>query len=169
MGEADPKAVFPADLLQCAAAAARQLGDEQQPGSAEQEHAGHLRAGKGLLNQIFAQQADDHRRQRGENQPPAHAGIGFSKGLPSGYAAQEGRRDCGQILPVINQHRHQSAHLHQHIKDKSLLFREMPAEQMRHQHQMAGAGHRDELGQALDKAKDKGLQQRHGGSYIKGI
>jgi hypothetical protein len=34
---------------------------------------------------------------------------------------------------------------------------------------MAGAGHRDKLGQALDKAKDKGLQQRHGGSCIKGI
>lgn len=134
LGEADPEAVLPVDLLQGAAAAACFFCNQQQPSGAEQKQAGHFRAGKGLLNQIFAEQTDDHRRQRGENQPPAHAGIRFSKGLPPGQAAQEGRRDRGQILPVIDQHRHQRAHLHQHIKDKSLFFWEMPAEQMRHQH-----------------------------------
>lgn len=127
LGKADPEAVLPVDLLQCAAAAACFFCNQQQPSSAEQKQAGHFRAGKGLLNQIFAEQADDHRRQGGENQPPAHAGIRLGKGLPSGYAAQEGRRDCGQILAVIDQHGHQSTHLHQHVKDKSLLFWEMPA------------------------------------------
>ena len=69
--------------------------------------------------------------------------------------------DTGDILPKINQHRQQRAQLHQHIEHEGLLGGNLPTQQVRDDHQMAGTGNRQEFRQPLYSAQDDGLKDAH--------
>ena len=96
---------------------------------------------EGLLDQIFEQNPGQARRNGGDNQIPAQAGLGIGEGLALNQSGYPGPDNGPEVFPEKGDDSHHGAELNQDIKGEDLSGGNLPVEQEGHQHQMGGAGH----------------------------
>ncbi len=157
----DPQRIEPFQVVQLAAAAAEEFGQQQHRGGAHQEPGGHARAVEGGFNFVLEQQSGQPGWNGGQNEIPAHARVGILKGFAFCQSAEKGFEDSPQVLPEIYNDRQQGAELNEHIKGEYLALGDVPLEQEGNQHQVSGGGHGQELGETLDNTQDEGLKKTH--------
>ena len=101
------------------------------------------------LDEAVGQRADDHRRQEGDQDVAHEAEL-----VAVVQQAGGGAREAAEIVPA---HRPDRAELDDHLEH--LAGRALEADQVDHEDQMPGRGHRQELGQALDDAEQQRPEQ----------
>ena len=78
---------------------------------------------------------------------------------PSPLPAEPTEDDLPEIPPEIDQDRRQRADMDRHVHHQPLV---LPAGDERHQHEVAGGAHRQELGDALNERENDDMKERHG-------
>ncbi len=91
--------------------------------------------------------------------PRREAGLDF-KSLRN-QALPRGLKYLQQVFPEVNDHTHQGGILHQDVEYESLFGRDIPAKQVRDDHQVGRAGNGQEFTDPLDDAQDDRLEKGH--------
>ncbi len=121
------------------------------------EHGEQRRDGHGiaqlLLDQAAESEPDDARP--GSVPRSTHQARRASGVMPAArQRAEPGARHREQLAAEVGDDGEQRADVHGDVEGEPLV---LPAEQVRHQHEVARARDRQELGQALDDREDDGL------------
>ncbi len=136
---AHEQGIQPADTCELPFPRANPLGDKEDHGGCDQPHRGIPGRMEERFEGVLEGQGDDHRGHRAENQQPAHP--------PHGSTTKEVHHHRSQVPAEIDQYRRQGAQVHRDLEDDGLA---LDPQQVVAQHQVAGGGDGQELGQALD-------------------
>jgi hypothetical protein len=130
----------------------RQSVDQQEHEAArDQRHADDPGVEKHILDEAMRESADDCRGQEGDE----HADDEATRGR----IVRQGFGDRPKPVEVHRQDRQNRSELNQDLEG---LAGRLEAEEMADEEQVAGRGHRQEFGQALDEAQEKRLDDlRH--------
>ena len=78
------------------------------------------------------------------------------------HAIEELQNHVPDVLPISGEYGEQGAQVEQHVKKRRHRRRAGDVQQVLRNGQMAGAGHRQELGHPLDDAQEDGGKQGQG-------
>ena len=111
---------------------------------------------KSRLDDVLEQHAEDHDRQRADDDEPAHPGVEVAAQLGLDQRAQPHRGDPPDVVAEVDEHRQLGADLDHRGERRAGVA---PAEELGEDPQVGAAGDRQELRQALDDAEHDGLEE----------
>ena len=100
--------------------------------------------------------AQDHDRQRADDDEPAHPGVELPAPLRLEQRQQPGRADAPDVVAEVDEDRQLGADLDHRGEGRA---RVAPPEELGEDPQVRAAGDRQELGEPLDDAEDDGLKE----------
>jgi hypothetical protein len=134
------------------------LGREEDQAEHDQGRADQVEVARLVLDLVGEGEAEDPDRDRAEQDVPAEPGVGRAAHLGVAQAAGPGDRDAPQVVAEVEEDGREGAELGHGREGRAGI---VPAEERRDDPEVAGAGDRQELGEALHDAEDDGFELAH--------
>jgi hypothetical protein len=140
---------------------AEALEQEEKDPVEDQERGGRGGRGEQRPKGVLEQEPQGARRDGADDEQPAEAGVGVSgSDLPVTQRPSQAAEDPRPVVTEDQQEHQGGRHVggDQEGEEVVVVLMDVPAEQAREDHPVAQAGDRKGLGDALNQAKDDGLE-----------